>query len=563
MENVEARILLKNLLQRLSLTSDGKKRLEGTLTDAELKAIQYAVEVLGEPQSVIAEVELQSSKVELDLKKKDPSETISDEGPVSFFELNSSVQDLGESPSGVRLCLDFGTAMSKATLVDDNKESIHVLRLGEQGDQEVVNEPLMLVSSIYIDNGGLLWFGQQAIEKSLEEDEDGSRLRIDSVKASISDGGLSVCLDKRSNPTSLSVTYGDMVLANLMFLTWAVNHCVEDLGYPRNLYRRFAVPCLQGQREKKAIQTLGKMLGDAQILADTYLEALPKGIPLEDFMASVEELGRLENQYNFIGEYLTEPLGVAGSRMTFERKVHSYFLVVDVGAGTTDFGLFKVHYDPATKTNGSVEAEGSARVVTEAGNHLDELLMHYVLSKAAISQEDAIWTNVFGALQREIRSYKETLFNEGDVVIPLLNSEIVELTLGEFLSLEPVIDFRKNLMATVDEIFDSVDKSWVRSIPQGRLGVVLTGGGAQLPMIKAIANKTVNSKHGFLQLQEAVQIPSWLSEDYPELEDDYGRVAVSLGGAREQLVRRSGIARITAGDIKSTPKLGGFYIQGS
>lgn len=237
-------------------------------------------------------------------------------------------------------------------------------------------------------------------------------------------------------------------------------------------------------------------------------------------------------------------------------------MVIDVGAGTTDFGLFKVHYEPATKVNGSVEAEGSARVVTEAGNHLDELLMHFVLHKAGITQEDTIWTNIFGALQREIRSYKETLFNEGEVIISLLNSDIVEVTLDEFLSLEPIEEFGEQLKLTVEDIFDSIDKSWVRSIPQGRLGVVLTGGGAQLPMIKALANRTITSKHGTLNLQEAVQFPHWLSEDYPELEDDYGRIAVSLGGAREQLVQRRGIARITAGDVRETPTLGGYYQKG-
>ena len=50
--------------------------------------------------------------------------------------------------------MDFGTAMSKATLIDaDDYEEIHVLNLGIPGDQPEVSET-MLISSVYIDNGG-------------------------------------------------------------------------------------------------------------------------------------------------------------------------------------------------------------------------------------------------------------------------------------------------------------------------------------------------------------------------------------------------------------------------
>jgi len=55
-------------------------------------------------------------------------------------ELDTSVLNLSPAPASARVCLDFGTAMSKASLVteEDGNEQIQVLKLGVPGDQEEV-----------------------------------------------------------------------------------------------------------------------------------------------------------------------------------------------------------------------------------------------------------------------------------------------------------------------------------------------------------------------------------------------------------------------------------------
>ena len=136
-----------------------------------------------------------------------------------------------EPPRNVRLCLDFGTAMSKATLVQDDadneSEEIHVLHLGVPGDQEEISE-VMLISSVYIDNDGKLWFGKAAVDRSMVEGGDGSRQRLDNIKRRLSEEGWDEEVGPRFNPTSVPITNGDMVLAYLMFMTWTVNSCLED-----------------------------------------------------------------------------------------------------------------------------------------------------------------------------------------------------------------------------------------------------------------------------------------------------------------------------------------------
>ncbi len=41
---------------------------------------------------------------------------------------------------------------------------------------------------------------------------------------------LSSKVSRIFNPTDIEITYGDMILAYLMYLTWTVNHCLEELG---------------------------------------------------------------------------------------------------------------------------------------------------------------------------------------------------------------------------------------------------------------------------------------------------------------------------------------------
>ena len=82
-------------------------------------------------------------------------------------------------------------------------------------------------------------------------------------------------------------------------------------------------------------------------------------------------------------------------------------------------------------------------------------------------------------------------------------------------------------------------------------------------MVRALADGEVRVSGTDLRLVQSPQFPKWLGEGYPELEDDYPRIAVSLGGARQKVINRSGVAKVTAGDVKVPPKLGGYYVKGN
>lgn len=583
MELMKAKFLLENLLDRIEVLEDGSKQLSGKLTDKEYEALKIAIalfdgNVVASPKPVLnnAEIDIHPLPEFQPMVEEAPREDVKlseDDAPVEEerpIEIDSSVLLLAPAPNNVRLCLDFGTAMSKATLVedfeDDDFEDIEVLKLGIPGDQEQISE-VMLVSSVFIDDNGLLWFGRNAAEAAKLLPEDSNRQQLDNIKRYLSEEGLNSIVTERFNPTGIDITYGDLILAYLMYLTWCVNHALEAHGkYPRNLWRRFAMPCLSDPAATEAENRLRKYLGEAQILADTFYTTLQEGVPLERFLAAVTQIRAGKFQYPFVTQNISEPLGVAGSLLGPETKANMLAMVVDVGAGTTDFSLYRIAVDPDRGINNAFEVENSADCLTEAGNHLDKLLKSIIIKKAGVDSNHPTWVNINWDLDRNIRNYKETLFNENSVVVDLRDLKIdIDITLQEFLAIPQVKLFGENLRNKMTKIMEDVSpefSNWVVQDPLRKLVVVLTGGGASLPMVKTLAEGSI-SVHGLsVPLIQAKSFPTWLEKDHADLEYEYPRIAVALGGARKNLIKRGGVMTTTAGNGNTRPTLGVDFTTG-
>ena len=552
MNFIEARVLLGNLLERVQRMEDGTMRLPGLLTSKEVEALRTLVQGDLPPEPSVGGERVPTP-----------------EPPVTAVSLDLSALASRDSTQDVRLCLDFGTAMSKATLVDDRDagfEDVQVLALGVPGEQQQIDE-VMLMSSVYIDNDGFLHFGNAAFEKSLLEGDDGSRQRLDNIKRRLSEDGWDEIVGGIYNPTGVPVTYGTLILAYLTYMTWTVCCCLEELGYDKLTARRFALPCFDGAKGREATERLRDAVGEAQVLADTFGPALRDGVPLKSFVEAVRCLQVEAREYPFVDTHVTEPLGVAGSMISWREDVNSLVLVVDVGAGTSDLGLFRIHVAPGSDTREGYLVEGSTRVLTEAGNYLDGALIEFILKQGNVTTEHVDARRIRGKLNLRIREYKETLFNESSVFVVLENlSQPFEVTveLEEFCELAAVKQFGQSLKDAVVDILESVNESWVgwiKAQPNRHLALMLTGGGANLPMVKDLANRSITVHGDEISVAPALQIPRWLSEGHQNVATDYARVAVSLGGARRR-VMRSRSATVTAGDVTAPATIKGYYQKG-
>ena len=453
--------------------------------------------------------------------------------------------------------------MSKATYVVDSEygdeDEISVLRLGVPGDQQQIDE-YMLVSSIFIDLDGRFYFGQEARDRSVESTDAGGHACVDNIKRWLSEGNIFAPVETDADPGEHGLKYSDLVLAYLTFLTWTINEALPEVvngEVPANFSRRFALPNLSRAGNYNVSDLLAKSLGKAQVLSDTFRSDLQgsMGIDVGQFMDAARRLDERGLRYGWIKESLSEPVGVAGSIVSWQNTINSLVLVVDIGAGTTDLSLYRLLVgkpDPDTgvRRSQSREASNAARAITDAGNYLDKLLLAYLLSKGEISLEHPNWMNIRHDLNRKIRDFKERLFNDQYLFAVLRDGTEIEVTLQEFLALEGVKEFTAAIEHAMIGVMESVDSTfvdWVRSDATRFLTVILTGGGASLPMIQQLAEKNITVHGKDLRVERGKPIPPWLEKDYPDLVDIYPRIAVSLGGARKQLITEGDALDSTAG----------------
>lgn len=569
MENNKAKWLLENLLARLATREDGKKELPGVITEAEQESLRLAVELLGGSfqetpfhlaedkgapfsEGVIADndagegVDAGSAK-EIAAKGKEQPLVYPDEGrgeALAGKRVSLEIPAYFGDPvsKNFRLCIDFGTAMSKVTLVHDGAgkdggDEIQVLELGEIAGQDPSDGPFeLLISSVYISNDGMVYFGKSALEVSEQEAENGGRQRIDNMKRFLSEDGIDQVLTEEFNPTGIEIDYRDIVLFYLVYLTWVINQCTDEMGYDRNICRRFAMPVFDNAKARQYSGMLSRMLGDAQLAAEHFGDLIDDGVSLEDLTAVCDAIRDMDLEYAFIGSAVTEPLGVASALVSEDGAANNLSLVVDIGAGTTDISLFRIRVDPYGAVCVANQIPGAARGLTMAGNYIDRVLIQKILSKAEISFQSSDYRRIRNDLERKIRVYKEELFDSGHIDVPLPNGDVIQVDREEFLQSPSIHKFQEELRGKIAEILKEVDEFFLRTAPRQELVLVLTGGGASLPFVQGLVGETIEVDNLSVKTVKSHDFPEWMVEGHADLEDIFPRIAVSLGGARENVI---------------------------
>lgn len=540
MDKEQILVWLEHFIERIEADQGtGKWRLHGPISSREKQALEQALLMLGAPGTTTSDPRPAPRPMDPEVAPETIPAQSEAQAPAAAPSVTLNVRSLElVSPANpeITLCLDFGTAMSKAFAMKGYKRPIE-LALGKRAGAA----GYAVDSSLFIADDGMLFFGPQAVSRGIDAAESG-REPFDSPKARLSMGKQGdldrINLNEKLNPTGLPISEGEMITLFLAYLTDLATSELEALGHSRYSLRRFARPCWPEERNKWAEPLLRKMLAQAQILADTFHDRWTEGIPLAEAKAAlskVKELGAAPEY--LLDQGIPEPVAAAASLMVNEDEEgqRELFLVVDVGAGTTDFGLFLLQNNPITGVCQVRIVPGSIEYLPQAGNRVDELLKFYVLASDGIDPASPEGRHNLAYLQSTIRMHKETLFRDGIVEVGLANHTRVIVEREAFMTSDRVKNFTKQLEGKVAAILDSVGEGYLGLMPDGVLKVVLTGGGATLPMVTRLASGVVTA-HGRNILRKATpQIPSWIDEGYPQFAPQYPQLAVAIGGANPDL----------------------------
>lgn len=549
MNNEIAVYLLRSILDRLA-----QDQL-GTISGAEREALEYAkVSLSGNaqtkenptlpkrstsPVSYVEETTIASvPSGDAAVAGKEPNKA----SYVAELDLTCLDYDAPDNPD-VMLCLDFGTAMSKAFALTEGEEALG-LALGV----EAGNQGFPVPSTVFISDAGLVYFGYEALAQS-QDTAESQRSRFDSLKGVLSlrsrgDLDSNMCVLKPDvNPTTTTLTEGALVRIFLAYLTdlslLQLTTFTVGGGKPIGRYvkRRFAHPCWDETVQKSWAEPLmRKLLAEAQVLADTFSGLWEGGIDIREIASAVEQVRRLTLRPDYIIEGgVPEPVAVAAAALADGSTKRDPFMVVDVGAGTIDFGVFIVREDAATELHKVFQLQKSISMIKQAGDKIDNLLLHHIVEHEKIDQHNANGRIVLAQLRREIRIFKERLFVDGILEYVLEDSTTGIVELSQFLASSSMSNFADTVQKGFKDALERLDDSWLAWIERTGLKVVLTGGGANLPMVKALGiGMIVVRRHKILR-ETVDATPIWLEETVPDLVPIYPQMAVAVGGAALEL----------------------------
>lgn len=550
MDNKTAAILLTSLLERVD-----REQAIGVVSSLERQALQLGLSALGgavstapSPTPLAPGVDAkagQGTPADVPPPVQQPVPPSPPKLPAVDLVLNSLDSETPSDPQ-VLLCLDFGTAMSKAFATVAPDEYLELVLGAAAGDRGHT-----LPSSVFIGDDGKAYFGFEAIDHS-QDLVDSGRERLDSIKGWLSlrrEGNLDsqpCVLLPALNPTPHRLTQGDLIRFYLAYLTDMAcialgEYEIHGKTIGRYARRRFARPCWPDAAQAQwADKLMRSLLAEAQILADTFSGKWSGGIDVAELKAAVEQIKSLGKRPDYlIQEGVPEPVAVAAGAFGDSQNLRDAFMVVDVGAGTTDFGLFV-----ATRMSGKEEdmsrvfqVPASIQGLMQAGDKVDGMLRAFIARKESVDATDNSGRMILADLGRRIRGLKEILFKTGKLEYALADGTVGQVTLEEFLTDEAVKRFSAAVDTGFKKALGALDETWLRwlSLEGMHLNVVLTGGSSALPMMKALGQGVVEV-NGFRILRQPVDPrPDWMDGVSDEFQAVYGQLAVAIGGASESM----------------------------
>ena len=326
----------------------------------------------------------------------------------------------------IHLCLDFGTAMSKAFAWDKDADRPMPLRIGH-----AAGEPgsYALNSSIFITRDGIVFFGQAAVNRAAAAIDPERHQALQSIKDILTVGQMTDLLEPVPNPYNPGehpIRQKDVIALYLAFLTDSALLALQEDHQEgsRNVPRSYTKPVFDQTRDEWATNILNKCAAVGQVLADRFSGQWAKGIPLDDLrnVIAVAEASTQEKHIVIEGGVLPEPVAAFASRARIivpEKHLRRLMMVIDAGAGTTDFAMFaRVQDESGIRL---FRIKHSVTTIRIAGDSVDNALMDYLLQQANVGEGHSRRGAVIADLRRDIRLIKEELFRNGNVTRLLVN----------------------------------------------------------------------------------------------------------------------------------------------
>lgn len=442
----------------------------------------------------------------------------------------------------VMLCIDFGTAYSKAAIWrtgSDHPVPLDLLAAAEPGASDVILDSVAYVT------GGRILFGRQAATVFAHEDDPARRM-FESPKDLLTHEMARLEVDRPSgeiDPTGL-FTSRDLLTLYLGYLTAIVCEALPS-DVPRNVRRRYAAPGWNDAQADASTQgmgaaarSLGDLLVDAQILADTIsIKDWRQGLDAREAAAVMVALRasgaqRKVPRIPMVERAVLEAVAAGSGMMDRFRNRRPQVLVVDVGAGTTDVGFFKY----VMRNDGEslvAPYQGGMKAVKKAGHAVDDALTWLAAQKVGLPADSDALRRFQRRFRSSVRDYKARLCEDRSIEIDIQDAPQFGIELAELEATPLIRKFVGEFKFAVEAALTGSGRTF--SVAKDDNVVVFSGGGRSLPFLRDVFGGALQTGGGYANFQQDDARPSWVGRVVPDVSTVFPQIAVATGGCSPSL----------------------------
>lgn len=424
------RTIVSNLIERIVAQRNGLHRLVGPVTPGELSALKRAVG-LGEVPHV---------------RRDATSEPV---GATVPFPLNDRLLRVSAAADGL-LCIDFGTAASKVAFSDASGEA-GPLTIGLEAEDP--RDGNWAPSSVIIDSEDRFQFGWRAEELGRH----GAGQPVRSFKSRLWEAPEALA-ERALEGADTQFSFEECLTTYLAYLGNVTDGALVRLGHSTHVARRYAMPYAYDDARRAVRQRLGTLLWRAALLSDSLGDAIRTGVDAAVMRAGLDAVADVPTPEWFFDRELPcvgEPVAAGSFAMQEERSQLTVYMIIDVGAGTTDFCILCVK-NRIDGTTEPIQIRNGSLSVPVAGDQVDEALLAFV--------EENFGPEAETAFRADVRLYKERLFADGSVRLDLADGTPVDFAKSDFIADRRWTSFVEELQSAQLACFLAADQTYASSL---------------------------------------------------------------------------------------------------
>lgn len=446
--------------------------------------------------------------------------------------------DEGDFAPRARICIDFGTAVSKACLCLDPTmpldSGVRPIPIGAISGAE---HALLSPSVMFVD-GGRMFFGATALKRAHGGIE-ANRDPLLSFKTILGSNNVEEALAARMRPSvdpTGTFRQRDTLVLYLAYLDQLIADAITRLPdvplSAARAQRRYTSPVWRpgGGQDRVFEGIFNEAVAVSYRLGRLLLSN--DGISIAQCRDALDKAraapgnGRLETG-------VFEPHAAAAASLAYTNEPSSVVMVIDIGAGTTDIAAFQ--FDERCDPPALTEIKDARQCSALAGDEIDRLLIGVLARKRGIAnkEDEAHFVRVARLLARDL---KHEFFAKGGVT--LRDGRRSTTIRAQELSDDP--RFKQFIAALGQSIANAVGAvTYAARTSRARVvDIVLAGGGSNLPFMPQLVRMAAQHASPNLAVRIGALSPS--NPLYNRIDgyfaDVFPQIAISIGGSLVEMI---------------------------